>query len=269
MNYMDLKITRNRVESRSGRCSFLFVPLLFVVLLHMPIVFAKSPAHANPETEPQMKSESVDETLLISTRFEENQVDSIYDMLQLEKMGLKRIIFQHALKGFSFLQQKGKFAKDNIISIADFSQPSTKKRLFVIDLDQNCVLFNTYVAHGVNSGKVFANQFSNKPASYMSSLGFYETTNTYLGGNGYSLRLNGLEKGINDNANRRDIVIHGADYANETLVKAQGYLGRSWGCPALPEKLSKPIIDEIKNGSCFFIYSQQKSYLQKSRVINA
>ena len=90
-----------------------------------------------------------------------------------------------------------------------------------------------------------------------------------MGGNGYSLRLEGLEKGINDNANSRDIVIHGADYVNESLIKAQGYIGRSWGCPALPEKLHKPIIDKIKNGSCLFIYSANNAYLKKSRIINA
>jgi len=131
------------------------------------------------------------------------------------------------------------------------------------------VIFNTYVAHGVNSGKEMANDFSNQPESYKSSLGFYETQSTYSGGHGYSLRLEGLEKGINDNANRRDIVIHGAGYVNEGLIRSQGYIGRSWGCPALPENMYKPIINKIKDGTCLFIYSPDKTYLKRSKIINA
>ena len=160
-------------------------------------------------------------------------------------------------------------ANDNIISIVDFSMPSSKKRLFVIDLDHFKVLFNTYVAHGAKSGAAIANQFSNTPESNKSSLGFYETLHTYSGGHGYSLRLEGLEKGINDNANRRDIVIHAAAYVNEALIQAQGYIGRSWGCPALPKKLHKPIIDKIKNGTCLFIYSPDKTYLNNSKILNS
>ena len=113
-----------------------------------------------------------------------------------------------------------------------------------------------------------ASNFSNALQSYKSSLGFYQTLGTYMGGHGYSLRLEGLEKGINDNANRRDIVIHGAPYVNESLIRSQGYIGRSWGCPALPENLNKPIINTIKNGTCLFIYGNNKSYVKRSKIIN-
>jgi L,D-transpeptidase catalytic domain len=99
-------------------------------------------------------------------------------------------------------------------------------------------------------------------------LGFYITSNTYMGSNGYSLRLNGIERGINDNAGSRDIVMHGADYVNEEYIHSQGYIGRSWGCPAVAPKLSKPVINSIKNGTCLFIYSNVNSYLQRSKVIN-
>ena len=188
--------------------------------------------------------------------------------LGLKELGLSEQAFNYAIKGFNNLIQNGSVVKNNIITIVDFSKPSSEKRFFVIDLEHDQVLFCTYVSHGVNSGTIYAKQFSNQPSSYKSSLGFYETMNTYMGGNGYSLKLKGLEKDINDNAGRRAIVIHGAPYANESLVKEQGYLGRSWGCPALPQKLHKPVIDKIKNGTCFFIYSPDNYYLKKSKVIN-
>lgn len=198
-----------------------------------------------------------------------SSTDLLYNNLQLSVKGLSKKAFDYAMRGFNHLIAAGRLKKENIISIADFSLPSSKKRLFVIDLDNEKIIYNTYVAHGVNSGKEMANDFSNIPASYKSSLGFYETLSTYMGGNGYSLRLNGLEKGINDNANNRDIVIHGAAYVNEDLIRAQGYIGRSWGCPALPENLLKPIVNTIKDGSCLFIYSENKAYLNKSKIINA
>ncbi len=176
---------------------------------------------------------------------------------------------KYALSGYAELNNEGKINKKDIITIVDFSLPSTQKRLFVINLNKKEVLFNTYVAHGINSGKLKANKFSNSPESYKSSLGFYQTLETYMGGHGYSLRLQGLEKGINDNAKRRGIVIHGADYVDENFIRMQGYIGRSWGCPALPVKLYKPIINTIKNGTCLFIYSPDKFYLKKSGVINA
>ena len=183
-------------------------------------------------------------------------------------MGLSQQAFEYAMQGFNYLVEKGKLNNDRVISIVDFSQPSSRKRLFVIDLDQEKVVFNTYVAHGVNSGAASATRFSNTPESNESSLGFYETSNTYMGGNGYSLRLEGLEAGFNDNAARRAIVMHGAAYVNEALVNSQGYIGRSWGCPAVPEKLHKPIIDKIKNGTCLFIYSPDTYYLNHSRILH-
>lgn len=198
-----------------------------------------------------------------------NNMYSLYDSMQLDIKGLSRETYEYAIKGFNHLLKNGQLAKSNIISIADFSMPSSKKRLFVIDLDKAVVVFNTYVAHGVNSGTAMAKEFSNTPESYKSSPGFYETQGTYMGGHGYSLRLEGLEKGINDNANKRDIVVHGAPYVNEDFIKARGYIGRSWGCPALPEQLYKPIINKIKDGTCLFIYSSNKAYLSSSKIINS
>ncbi|RYG34159.1 MAG: murein L,D-transpeptidase catalytic domain family protein, partial [Chitinophagaceae bacterium] len=156
-----------------------------------------------------------------------------------------------------------------VLTIVDFSLPSNEKRLFVIDVEEEKVLFNTYVAHGRGSGEKMAQRFSNVPESFQSSLGFYSTSSTYQGKHGYSLRLSGLEPGFNNLAEERAIVIHSADYVSEGFIRTKGYLGRSWGCPALPEKLNKPIIDEIKNGSCLFIYSPNNNYLKKSKLLNA
>ncbi len=192
----------------------------------------------------------------------------LYDDLNLGSLGLARQAFDYALKGFEIMKSKGELANENIISIIDFSKPSSQKRLFVIDLENSKLLFNTYVAHGMQSGGAFAKRFSNKPKSLQSSLGFYETLGTYMGGNGYSLRLQGVEKGINDNANKRAIVIHGADYVNENMIRSKGYIGRSWGCPALPERLHRAIIDVIKNGTGLFIFSPDNRYLSKSRILN-
>ena len=192
----------------------------------------------------------------------------IYDSLNLDDLGLSEEAFNYAVAGYEKLKKSGKIFNDRVISIADFSKPSYKKRLFVIDLNNYKLLFNTYVAHGQNTGKEFAKAFSNKPESHQSSLGFYITSGTYNGCNGYSMYLNGVENGFNNLAYERAIVMHGAPYVSEGTIKSMGYIGRSHGCPAVPEKLNKPIIEKIKNGSCFFIYSDNRSYLSKSRLLH-
>ncbi len=194
---------------------------------------------------------------------------SVYDSLTPGILGLSKSAFEKAIKGYAYLVERGKIANQRIISIADFSLPSTAKRLFVIDLDRKKILFNTYVAHGQNTGREFAKNFSNVENSYQSSPGFYVTSSLYNGKNGLSLKLTGMERGINDLAEQRAIVMHGAPYVCESFIKANGYLGRSWGCPAVPEQLNKPIVEKIKNGSCLFIYSEQGNYLQRSKILNA
>jgi hypothetical protein len=170
-------------------------------------------------------------------------------------------VFNFALLGYQHIES---LPKKNIITIIDFSKPSTEKRFFVIDLENKRLLYRCYVAHGKNSGDKYSNSFSNDPESLKSSLGFYLTGETYSGEHGYSLRLEGLEKGINDNARVRDIVIHGAEYVSENFIKKYGRLGRSWGCPALPVEISKEIIDTISGGSCLFIYGDDKYYKENS-----
>ncbi len=192
----------------------------------------------------------------------------LYDSLHLNNSGLSRQAFSYAMKGYNYLLSLGKIKNDETVSIIDFSLPSYTKRLFVVDVKKGIVLFNTYVSHGRNSGKEVAGKFSNEPESFESSLGFYITSDTYNGKHGYSLRLEGEEAGINDNAFSRGIVMHSAPYVNERLIQKQGYIGRSEGCPAVPEKLYKPIIEKIKNGSCLFMYSPDKDYMTHSQIIN-
>ena len=244
---------------------------VFIFFLHLPFVFAKNrPDDADIKSSIRSRYIAAKSNTLNAVPRSEakNNLTFVYDSLHLNLMGLSKQAFNAAIKGYSHLVNAGKIANDKIISIIDFSQPSFKKRLFVLDIKNYKVIFNTYVAHGMNSGKEYASQFSNTPETNKSSPGFYVTTDTYSGKNGYSLHLQGLEKGSNDNANRRDIVMHGADYVSENYIRSQGYIGRSWGCPAVPMSLYKPIIDKIKNGTCLFIYSPATSYLKRSAILN-
>ncbi|NII24378.1 murein L,D-transpeptidase catalytic domain family protein [Pseudoflavitalea sp. X16] len=191
----------------------------------------------------------------------------LYDSLRLDTLALSRDAFSYALQGYKTLQAAGELANQRILTIIDFSLPSAKKRLFVVDMASGKLLFNTWVSHGRNSGTDMATRFSNRNGSLQSSLGFYITGDTYNGGNGYSLKLDGQEKGINDNALLRKIVMHGSAYVNERVIAAKGYIGRSLGCPAIPAPLTKTIINTIRNGSCLFIYSPDSNYITRSKIL--
>lgn len=253
------------MRNRSLRKFHVFLGSLFILLIHLPFVFAKSKPHTTLANTPVVVNSTTAAT--VGELPGASEKNSVYDSLKLNTLGLSKQAFETALKGFNRLCSMGKIDNDNILSIVDFSLSSSKKRLFVIDVKNFKVLFNTYVAHGRNSGTEFAREFSNAPESYKSSLGFYVTKGTYNGSHGYSLKLEGEEKGINDNALERAIVMHSAWYANENIVNSQGFLGRSLGCPALPEKVYKPIIDAIKNGSCLFLYSPNEDYLSHSQLL--
>lgn len=239
------------------------LPLRFILLFIIPVsfTFARLKPKSNASTTGIIKTVNK----VVS---EINNKMIIYDSLQLNTLGLSKRAFEEGLKGYNVLLSQGKLNNEGVISIVDFSLPSSQKRLFVIDLNNFKLLFNTYIAHGVKSGKEYATRFSNRPDSHMSSLGFYVTQATYFGEHGLSLKLEGEEKGINDNAESRAIVIHPADYVSENTVKSLGYLGRSYGCPALPENVAAPIIKTIKDGSCFFVYSDNEKYFSRSSLLN-
>lgn len=177
-------------------------------------------------------------------------------------------LLQTALSGYKLLVEEQSVKRTDVITIIDFSLPSDKERLWVLDLIHGKVLFHCLVSHGLNSGGLMAEEFSNVPGSNASSPGFYSTGETYIGRHGYSLKLDGLEMGINDKARTRAIVMHGADYVSAEFVRKYGRLGRSFGCPAVPQELSKEIIQTIKGGSCLFIYVPKTSYLSDSPIIS-
>jgi hypothetical protein len=182
------------------------------------------------------------------------EAETIYYQLNANHFSLPNFqSFFKAFEGFNSLKSKG-LIKNNILTIIDFSLSSNVKRLWVIDLTNNIILFNTLVAHGRNTGDEFATTFSNAASSFKSSLGLYVTGEIYNGKHGISLKLDGLEKGINDQARARAVVVHGAEYVSNAFIKLHKRLGRSLGCPAIPVEFTEKIIKTIKNKSCVFIY---------------
>jgi L,D-transpeptidase catalytic domain len=198
-----------------------------------------------------------------------SQALAMYDALKLKSFGLTKAAFNYAYKGYLYLQQKKMLAQSSVLTICDFSQSSRRKRFFVIDMNQHKVLINTYVAHGRKSGSEYARAFSNSPESHMSSLGFYKTETTYYGGHGLALKIEGLERGFNDKADARNIVIHGSEYVGSSFIRNNPFNGRSFGCPAVPANQVNNVINTIKNGSCLFIYHPTKNYLTHSKILNS
>ena len=193
---------------------------------------------------------------------------SLYESLKLKRYGLNKAAFDYAFKGYQYLLSKRKLGRSAVLYICDFSLSSRRKRLFIIDINQQKLLINTYVAHGRQSGAEYARSFSNSPESHMSSLGFYVTKNTYYGDHGLALKIEGLEKGFNDKASARNIVVHGSEYVGNDYLRYNRINGRSYGCPAIPAEQTTKVINTIKNGSCLFIYSPAKKYLTQSKILN-
>ena len=251
------------MQKRKVRNAWLFISSLLVGLLSFPFAFAKSVEKRATQFKNTVSNLNISD-------FVPNMPSavSVYDSLRLNLEGLNRIAFELAQRGYEKLRDQGVILNDSIISIIDFSLPSSDKRLYVVDLKNYQVLYKTYVAHGRNSGKEVANSFSNSPSSNKSSLGFYKTLGTYIGHHGVSLKLEGLEKGINDNAYERAIVVHGANYVNPSHIPTLGYIGRSQGCPAVMTREAIPIINTIKDGSCLFIYHPNSTYQHQSPILN-
>lgn len=192
---------------------------------------------------------------------------TLYEELDLEDKGLSKEVLDAAVKGFEKLSEEGLVSNQQYLTIVDMSQSSRHKRLYLLDMANHTLAMNTYVSHGKNSGVDMAEKFSNVPESEKSSLGFYVTKDTYSGKHGLSLKLSGLENGFNDNAEKRAIVVHGANYVNEGRVNT-AYMGRSQGCPAVPEAQASKIISMIKGGSALFIYYPSQTYLDSSKILN-
>lgn len=199
----------------------------------------------------------------------EDSVQALYHAIKLEEYNLSYHVFRYAMTGYFNLRQQGKLSNKKLISIIDFTKKSSLKRFYTIDLEALAVKFFTYVSHGKNTGEDEAKSFSNVVHSNQSSIGFYVTGETYVGSKGYSLRLDGMEKGYNDRIRERAVVIHNAEYVSEKWIRQYGRLGRSQGCPALPVELGRKIIDVVKNKTVIFAYATDDRYLESSAILDA
>jgi hypothetical protein len=186
-------------------------------------------------------------------------IDAQADNIDPEVLKLGLIAYFHA-------REKG-YGHKELLTLIDYSKPSNERRLWVVDMRTNRVLFNTWVSHGKNSGDVLATSFSNDPGSLKSSIGVFLTENSYVGENGYSLRLMGLEQGFNDNALSRSIVVHGAWYSDPEVIKTYGQLGRSWGCPSVMPAAVRPLINTIKDNSLVVVYYPDRNWLKNSTFL--
>lgn len=243
--------------------------LLTVILLSLLLLFAPVLETANGLMATSLKGLPTPFSVSASSLKFEADVSALYSETNLEQSGLKRSVFEYAYKGYLYLLEQHKLNKSNVISICDFSQSSRSRRLYVVDLENKKILVNTYVAHGRRSGGEYAKSFSNNRSSHKSSLGFYVTEDTYVGKHGLALKIHGLEKGFNDKADRRNIVVHGSKYVGEDYLKTNRINGRSFGCPAIPLNDVNDVIDNIKGGSCLFIFYPAKKYLRGSKILNS
>ena len=239
-------------QKRTSRITILGLTIALTVLLSIRGEGAVVPRLDTPPTGHKVT--------VVPTSIERQAVQRLYERMGLEGT-LSFEAFSLGVQGYNHIADK----KRARLTIVDFSKPSTEDRMFVFDMEQEKLLYATLCAHGRNSGGNYATSFSNQPNSLQSSLGFYLTNETYQGRNGYSLRLDGLEVGYNDQARARAIVVHGATYVSKGITR-QGHLGRSYGCPAVPIALARPIIDAIKGGSVLYIYANRPDYLAKSAV---
>jgi len=199
----------------------------------------------------------------------DSHVRRLYYDCGLHNKQLDYHIFKYAMTGYYNMKREGSIASyRNYLTIIDYEKPSSEKRMYIVDMRNRRVVHHTYVAHGRNSGYMYASMFSNTPNSKQSSLGFFKTLGTYYGKFGYSLRIDGKDLDFNTNALKRGIVIHGADYVSQFYAQNYGGLGTTWGCPAVSRHETRSIIDLIKGGHCIFIYANNLFYLNDSKYLN-
>jgi hypothetical protein len=229
---------------------------IFILILSLFIISWKSPVEKYPV-----------HRIPIEDSIYHKYVVDLYDSTHLDSTGLSMTVFEKAVTGYYNLKITGKVSNEkSIISIADFDQLSSTKRLWIIDLDKHALLLNTWVAHGLYSGDDRATHFSNTNESNQSSVGFFVTGEVYNGKHGRSLKLDGMDDGINDHARARSIVIHGASYVSQGTINTLGRLGRSQGCPAVPQELANDVINTIEGKTILFINTSEESYT--SRFLN-
>lgn len=240
--------------------------LTVIAVLTASFAYTTTDGHYNseiPET-PKTLLENANESITL-----DEKINHLYDVFVEKNPNVPNLkSFKNGMLGYYKLSDEKLFDKE-ILTIIDFSLSSTKKRMWVLDMKNKKVLFHNLVAHGKNTGGEFATKFSNTVNSLQSSLGFFVTAETYYGGNGYSMFIDGMEEEFNSNARDRYVVVHGAKYANPEFISNVGRLGRSYGCPALPTGLTQEIIDVIKNKSVLYIHSSNKNYAEKSEMIRA
>lgn len=233
--------------------------------------YSFSPAFANDGTGKKLTDDKGFPSLLGNSAQSpafKRVTDSIFDAIGLLSYGLEKDVFYNAYKGYQYLLKKGALRKSNLLTICDYSQSSHNQRLYVIDLHEGKLLYNTFVSHGKNSGEEFATSFSNLQSSNKSSLGFLVTAETYTGKAGLSMRFDGMERGVNDRVRSRDIVLHGSQFVSRSLLGG-GSITKSLGCPAVPFGIHKSIINTIKGGSCFYINHPDQWYASSSPILNA
>jgi hypothetical protein len=251
----------NMNKKSSFKILFLFFSFLF-------FSFAKSNSHNNPEAVTNNDSTATAGTAVNDISEVSMLSSALYATAQLDQEGLSSKALELAVQGYKKLLEEGTVQNSRYLTIVDLSQSSRSKRFYLLDMENMKLVKHTFVAHGKNSGLDEASRFSNRPNSEASSLGFYLTKTTYNGKHGLSLKLSGLEEGFNDNAEARGIVVHGAPYVNASRVNS-GYMGRSQGCPALPENEFASVINLIKDGSVLFVYNPDNNYLQHSQLLNS
>ncbi len=248
--------------------SYKFLPLVFLGFI-LNFSDTKTTSKSIYKTD-SVKTETIKSKTLAENKvlsFEEKTIE-LYHQIEAGQYSLPNLeTFIKAFEGYSALESQGK-VKNNILTIVDFSFSSTKERMWVIDMTNKKIVLQTLVSHGMNSGKEFAKSFSNQNESFKSSLGFFITGETYTGKHGISLKLDGQEYGLNDNARERAVVVHGADYVSKKLASRQGYIGRSQGCPAVAPEVAPTLINTIKNKSVLFIYHPTRMYVNKSRLVS-
>ncbi len=259
---MGFRRKRLKVYSITGVLSlvllFTFLNISWKTDPHQPIVSADSTVMKMNANE-----ESGDSKEIVFT----NYMNDLYQDAGLKEADLSLPVFEKALVGFFNLKSNHQLNRDKeILTVVDFTKSSSTKRMWIIDLKNRALLLNTYVAHGQGSGEDLATAFSNTAESHQSSLGFYVTNETYLGKHGLSLRLDGQDRGSNDLARNRAIVVHGAPYVSEHFIKQTGRLGRSFGCPAIPVELTNQVISIIKDKTCLFINGNSDNY--QSKLLN-